>query len=197
MATEAFTPPTEHARSIEQRAIQIKTTYGYAPLEAIDPTDLARRMGVVVVSPTWLSRLPNSLRAVLLGAHRDAWSAGSIVIGGTTYVVLNPTHSRNRQSPTLMEELVHIALEHPKSILTRSNGISIRTCDRQVESEAYAVAVALLIPYKTLLDHLQSGGSLDSIPAMVPTSEQCRLYRIKKAGLWRAWTARSGNPPED
>jgi hypothetical protein len=79
---------------------------------------------------------------------------------------------------------VHVALGHPKSQLTTVDGVPLRTCQHEVESEAYAVATALLMPYRSTFNHLNDGGTVETIPAMVPVSSECRAYRTKMAGLW-------------
>jgi Zn-dependent peptidase ImmA (M78 family) len=114
-----------------------------------------------------------------------------MTVDGITFVLLNPTHSETRRSPTLAEELVHIALGHPPSKLTVVGGVATRTCQHDVESEAYAVAVALLVPYRSLFNHLNGGGLLGDLPTPVPLSLECLLYRVKTAGLWRLYKARS------
>ena len=86
------------------------------------------------------------------------------------HILIDPTHAETRRSWSLAEELVHIALGHPPSKLSVVSGIPTRTCEQDVESEAYAVAVALLLPYRTVFNHLNAGESLDELPAKVPVS---------------------------
>jgi hypothetical protein len=57
----------------------------------------------------------------------------------------------------------------------------VRTCRQGVESEAYAVAIALLLPYRTVFDHFNDGGEIATIPADVPISDEGRRYRVKIA----------------
>ncbi len=46
----------------------------------------------------------------------------------------------------------------------------MRTCQHDVESEAYEVATALLMPYQSTFNHLKQGGRMADIPAAVPVS---------------------------
>lgn len=142
-------------------------------------------MGVALVPGGWLFGLEESERRALLVDHGSAWSAGSITVNDRLHVLLNPTHSVERQSPTLAEELVHQALGHPASQLLVVDGTAMRTCQHEVEGEAYAVATALLMPYRSTFNHLKERGSVETIPAAVPVSAACRAYRTKTAGLWR------------
>jgi hypothetical protein len=180
-----FLPFTPKGKDIELKAIAIKKAHGYGPYDLIDPRELAQRMGVALVPEAWLDRLDPDHRQVVLVDHGSSWSAGSITVHERLHVLLNPTHSPERQSPTLAEELVHEALGHPASQLVVIGGTTIRTCQHDVESEAYEVATALLMPYRSTFNHLKEGGRMMDIPAAVPVSLACREYRTKRAGLWR------------
>jgi Zn-dependent peptidase ImmA (M78 family) len=142
-------------------------------------------MGVAVIAESWFDRLEADHRDELLVDHGRSWSAGSVVVDDRLHVLLNPTHSPERHSPTLAEELVHLALGHPVSQLLVVDGLPMRTCQHEVESEAYAVATALLMPYRSTFNHLNGGGRMEAIPAAVPVSDACRAYRPKMAGLSR------------
>lgn len=180
-----FLPFTPKGKAIELKAIAIKADYDYGPYDLVDPRELAQRMSVVIVSSTWFDGLDDALRRALLVDHGRSWSAGSITVDDRLHVLLNPSHTLERQSPTLAEELVHTGLGHPASQLMVVDGVTMRTCQHELEGEAYAVATALLMPYKSTFNHLHGGGSIDTIPAIVPVSEACRTYRTKTAGLWR------------
>ncbi|MBA3779977.1 MAG: ImmA/IrrE family metallo-endopeptidase [Chloroflexi bacterium] len=186
MASAYFLPLSANARAIEERAIQIKHAYGFSPYDLIDPVALADRMSVPLVDPAWLDQLPASVTDALLGPLAGTWSAGSLPVGGRLYVLLNPRHGVARQNITLMEELVHEALGHPPSTLTREGSIAIRTCRRAVEEEAYAVAAALLMPYRSTFNHLNAGLSIDSLPAGAEVSADCRHSgsRLPGCGGW-------------
>jgi hypothetical protein len=180
-----FLPFTPKGKAIELKAIGIKKANGYGPYDLIDPRELAGRMNVVVIPEAWLEGLEADHRRAVLVDHGSAWSAGSITVNERLHVILNPTHSVERQSPTLAEELVHRALGHPASQLQVVEGTTVRTCQHDVESEAYEVATALLMPYRSTFNHLKAGGSIATIPAVVPVSNACRSYRTKMTGLWR------------
>ena len=83
-----------------------------------------------------------------------------------------------------------MALGHPKSQLLTVGGVHVRTCQHDVESEAYAVAVALILPYRTVFNHIRAGEPVETIPSPVPVSVECRAYRTKVAGMWPTAQAR-------
>jgi hypothetical protein len=68
--------------------------------------------------------------------------------------------------------------------------VVIRTCQHDVEDEAYCVATALLMPYRELFNHLDAGRRLVDLPVPAPVSDECRIFRVKRAGLWKLYTAR-------
>jgi Zn-dependent peptidase ImmA (M78 family) len=185
-----FLPFTPKARAIEMKAIGIKRDHDIGAYEAVDPRDLAERMGVSIIPEVWIDSLDPEHRRQLVVDIGRSWSAGSLAVDGRTHVLLNPGHSPERHSPTLAEELVHVALGHPKSQLMIVDGVPMRTCQHDVESEAYAVAVALILPYRTVFNHIRDGNPVDTIPAPVPVSSECRAYRTKVAGMWRTAQAR-------
>jgi len=69
----------------------------------------------------------------------------------------------------------------------------MRTCQHDTEDEAYAVATALVMPYRDLFNHVNAGQPLADLPVPVPVSQACRVYRVKRAGLWRTYKARGAN----
>jgi hypothetical protein len=191
---QLFLPFATKGKAIELRAIEIKRRYGFGPYEAIHPIELANRMGAGIVAAEWFDRLPVDLRISVLGDHSRSWSAGSITVAGILRVVANPEHSEARRTITLLEELVHEALGHPKSQLVVQDGVAMRTCRHDVEDEAYAVAAALVMPYRDLFNHLNAGRPLSDLPVPAPVSDECRQFRVKRAGLWRLYIARQGHP---
>lgn len=185
-----FLPFTPKAKTIEMKAIGIKKGHGIGPYEAVDPRDLATRMGVEIIPASWVDTLHPDLYRQLINEIGHTWSAGSLVVDEHTHVLLNPGHSPERHSPTLAEELVHVALGHPKSQLMTVDGVPMRTCQHDVESEAYAVAVALILPYRIVFNHIRAGEPVETIPSPVPLSNECRAYRTKIVGMWPTALAR-------
>ena len=182
---------TPKAKAIELHAIKVKREHAYGPYDAVDPDELARRMDVIVIGEAWFDTLDAELRLALLEQHSKTWSAGSLPVDGRMHILLNPSHTVARRSASLAEELMHVGLGHPASTLLTVDGAPMRTCSQDVESEAYAVAIATLLPYPTVFNHLKSGGSIEDIPAVVPISPEARRYRVKIAGLWRMAQARA------
>jgi hypothetical protein len=185
-----FLPFTPSAKATERTAIAIKSDHAFGPYEAVDPFELAARMGVAVVDGSWLRSLPPELGGPALQEFGGSWSAGSISCDGTRCVLVNPTHNNSRQLLSLAEELVHESLGHPKSQIISRDGVTFRTCDHSIEDEAYSVAAALAVPYRPLFKHVNAGLPLESFSSGVPVSLEAVEFRVKRTGLWRTYRAR-------
>jgi Zn-dependent peptidase ImmA (M78 family) len=188
-----FLPFTPNGKKIELRAIDLKQRYDFGPYELIEPEALAERMGAAIIDDSWFDQLPQPMRDAALSTHQTRWSAGSITVDGTLFILANPMNADTRRSVTLLEELVHHGLGHPKSKLVSLDGTTIRTCQHDVEDEAYSVATALLMPYQPLFNHVNAGRALGDLRTLAPVSQACREYRVKRAGLWKTYLARGGN----
>jgi hypothetical protein len=186
-----FLPFAGKAKAIELKAIKVKQAHSYGPYDPVDPDELARRMEVAVIPEEWFETLDPKLRGQLLEQCEKEWSAGSLPVDGRVHVLLNPAHTIARRSASLAEELMHVGLGHPASTLMTVDGVPMRTCLQDVESEAYAVAIATLLPYRAVFNHIDAGGAIEDIPAIVPVSPDARRYRVEVTGLWRTAQARA------
>lgn len=186
-----FLPFSTQARADEERAIEIKGDFDYGPYEAVDPWEFAERAGIELVDGRWLlDQSPPRVRAHLLEDGRGRWSAGTLEVAGRSLTVLNPIHGPARQTASLVEELVHVALGHPPSRLELHDGLALRTCAHDVEDEAYRLGAAMVIPYRDLFNWINAGHSLDEFSAASVVSHEYLEFRVKRAGLWRLHQAR-------
>jgi Zn-dependent peptidase ImmA (M78 family) len=119
------------------------------------------------------------------GSH---WSAGTLIVNGKATVILNPTHDPVRQKATLAEELAHIIMGHPPSRIDPTTGL--RTYDGDVESEAYGVGGAMLMPYGQLFPLCKHAVPLTQIAARFALSIAFTNYRINRAGLRKMYEKR-------
>ncbi len=135
---------------------------------------------------------PDTARSLFV-EHGDQWSGvglGESPDDGMSLILLNPSHAMTRRRATLMEEIVHIVLGHPKSTLFRASGATEwkRSHDGGVEDEAFTVGAACLLPYPELfraVNHAHEAAT--AIAARIGVSEQCVEFRIKRAGLSRVY----------
>ena len=200
-----FLPFTPQGERTELAAIRIKRHLGLPPDAAVDPFAVlpdvpARLIDVSLLDPA------------LLADHVDGWSGIGFgwLPSGAELIGLNPTHTETRQRATLMEEIVHIVLDHPKTTLTVSSGAvtvrpftssapdalpsrgdtrataraSARTFTTSVEDDAYNIGAACVVPYRPLFDavHMRHEHAT-TIAERFRVSPELITYRIKRAGL--------------
>jgi hypothetical protein len=155
----------------------------------LEPFEIAGRMdGVEVLDrPAVVAVIGESCAGKLFGCFRDAWSGFVLPVGGRHLIVVNDTHPATRQRATLTEELFHIVLGHrPSEIyVCPATGLLRRAYAPGVEREAYGSAAAALLPYATLRDLLQAGGTIESIAESFGVSVPLVEFRMKVTKLWR------------
>lgn len=93
-----------------------------------------------------------------------------------------------RQRATLGEELAHIVIGHPPSHIDPTTGF--RTYDGDVESEAYGVGGAMLMPYGQLFPLCRRAVPMTHIAARFGLSVAFTNYRINRAGLRKMYEKR-------
>lgn len=206
-----FLPFTPNGKATECAAIAVKRHLGLQSDAAVDPYDVlpdvpARLIDVSAFDPA------------LLLDHAQDWSGigfGCIGPDGEELIGLNPTHSAKRQRVTLMEEIVHIVLDHPKSALTVcSAGVTVgsligavssaltksrpvrassRSYSSAVEDDAFNIGAACIIPYRRLFDSVHTRREhATTIAAQFNVSDDFVVYRIKRAGLSKIYRKHHG-----
>jgi transcriptional regulator with XRE-family HTH domain len=123
--------------------------------------------------------------------RRDAggeWSAMSVPLDAedeTWAVLLNDSHTVERQRVTVLEELWHILLGHKLTKIARVADAYGRTYDKTEEHDAYYLASATLLPKAAIIDAVSKNRSSEQIARVFGTSSELVDYRIKRLGLWR------------
>jgi len=137
---------------VERQGQSLRRRLALAPLAKLDPFELAKVMGTIVMAPSEIPGLDPVCEMQLLTTDSDAWSAGSLKLpNGGVRIVLNPNHPRTRKCATLMEELSHVHLGHtPTQLILIDGGPAIRTFKKSYETEAYWVGSAALLPRPVL-----------------------------------------------
>ena len=117
----------------------------------MNPELLAEKMDVGLHTPNDVKQLPRDMLTNLLEEDSENWSAGTMILdSGKSFIIYNPNHSETRKRATLMEELTHLHLEHQPSEFVRYDGFAFRTHIKKVETEAYWVGSAALVPRHVL-----------------------------------------------
>lgn len=164
--------------------------------QRLDPFALARFAKLLVATFAEIEpHLTPETRAHLIGDGKDKWSGGAAsqtLPDGRKLIILNPTHGKNRQNATLMEEICHVFLGHKPSRLAikkrGKNGETIaRDYNEAIEEEAYSTGAAALAPYTALFRMVNDGRTSQEIARHFDVSRALVEYRIKVSRLWDAY----------
>jgi hypothetical protein len=166
---------------LERCALAAKLCFGMPVGAPLDPWAAAANVGVTVLGEAFFATLSDEERHEIFDYGGKHWSAGTLLADGKAMVFLNPTHDLVRQKVTLAEELAHIVLGHPPSTLDGATGV--RTYDTDVESEAYSVGSAMVLPYQPLFNCVRGGLTEAAIAARYGVSTRFVLARINRCGL--------------
>ena len=193
-------PPTQKGRHHEVRARALREFAGLRrDDQRLDPFKLAQYAKLFVASFDQIEPLlTEETRAHLTGSGKDAWSGGAAshtLPDGKKLIILNPTHGRNRQNATLMEEICHVFLGHKPSRLSverrdKHGRIIARDYNESIEEEAYGTGAAALVPYTALRRMVESGRSSREIARHFYVSPALVEYRIKVSRLWATYQER-------
>ncbi|MDQ3633918.1 MAG: ImmA/IrrE family metallo-endopeptidase [Acidobacteriota bacterium] len=196
-------PPTRKGRDYEIHAIGLREFAGLQrDDERLNPFELARYAKLLVAPFEQIEPfLTEDTKEYLLNKGRDRWSGGACsqpLPNGRKLIVLNPTHTKNRQNATLMEEICHVFLGHKPSRLAikkrNKNGELIaRDYNAIVEEQAYSIGAAALVPYSALKRFVEEGKTSREIAEHFNVSYQLVEYRIKVSRIWKKYLDVQGN----
>lgn len=172
---------------LEETAERFRTDLGLSHDEPLDSLRIeVDGAQVIPVGKT------NHLDARIISQlRRDAggeWSAMSVPLDPENEnwaVLLNDSHSVERQRVTVLEEFWHILLGHKLTKIARVAEAYGRTYDKTEEHDAYYLASATLLPKTAVIDAVSKKRTSEQIAAMFGTSSELVDYRIKRLGLWR------------
>lgn len=196
-------PPTRKGRDYEIHAIGLREFAGLQrDDERLNPFELAQYAKLLVAPFEQIEPfLTEDTKEHLLNKGRDRWSGGACsqpLSNGRKLIVLNPTHTKNRQNATLMEEICHVFMGHKPSRLAikkrNKNGELIaRDYNAIVEEQAYSIGAAALVPYSALKRFVEKGKTSREIAEHFNVSYQLVEYRIKVSRIWKKYLDVQGN----
>lgn len=196
-------PPTQKGRHHEIRALGLREFAGLRyDHQRLDPFRLARFANLFVASFDEIEPLlSEETRQHLTGDGKELWSGGAAshtLPGGEKLIILNPTHHRNRQNATLMEEICHVFLGHKPSRLAvetrnKDGKVIARDYNHAIEEEAYSTGAAALVPYTAIKRMVAEGMTSQQIARHFAVSRALVEYRIKVSRLWGEYRSRQGH----
>lgn len=170
--------------------------------ERLNPFDLARYAKLLVASFEQVEPfLSKETKDQLLGTGKNSWSGGACsqpLPDGRKLIVLNPTHTKNRQNATLMEEISHVFLGHKPSRLAiktknKDGKVIARDYNAEIEEQAYSIGAAALVPFSALKRFVEMGKTSREIAEHFNVSYQLVEYRIKVSRLWQDYLSIQGD----
>jgi Zn-dependent peptidase ImmA (M78 family) len=189
-------PPTQKGRHHELRAQGLREFAGLRrDEEKLDPFSLAKYARLLVVRLDEIEGLSPAAVEELTQTNKDRWSGGAAsatLPDGRKLIILNPTHGKNRQNATLMEEICHVFLGHKPSRLAikkrdRKGNILARDYHDEIEEEAYGTGAAALVPYAGLKKMVEQGKTSAQIARHYNVSRALVEFRIKISRLWETY----------
>ena len=192
LSIEELLPPTAKRRVHERIALKIREFAGVAIDQVLNPWELAPYVKLKVMNIRDVQGLSEDAKRQLLRMDGKGWSGGASrpLPNGWRLVFLNPTHGRERQAATLMEEVCHVILGHSPTRLRTEHSdeqINFRNFDENQEEVAYAVGAAALVPYFALKHAVQAKLPSDKIARRFAVSRELVEYRIKVCRLWEEY----------
>lgn len=168
----------------ERIALQARLDMNLTPMAAVDPWAYSESLGVVVLAFNALKLTQNHCDQLLI-KDEESWSGLTLKEGGTHFVVVNPSHTVERQRNTLVHELSHIQLGHvPGRVDISASGLMLLSDypDDQ-EQEADWLAGAILLPRDALHHHRSRGLTSSKIAALYGVSQQLSDWRLRMTGV--------------
>ena len=169
----------------ERTAASIRRDLGLSMTQPLDPTALAKYLGIRLINPEDLVGLDLEVRTQLLETDPSGWSAATLVLGPKTIVIYNPRNSKGRQASDIIHELAHVMLGHePSQVVFSEDGqMATRTFDQKQEDEANWLGWALLLPRDALIAARRARLATPQIAAQYGVSEKLVGFRLQMTGV--------------
>lgn len=172
---------------LEQTAERFRADLGLSPDEPLDSLRIEVQ-GVSVIPIGKTNCLDTQTVRHLRGNAGSEWSAMTVPLDSDNEswaVLLNDSHTVERQRVTILEEFWHILLGHKLTKIARVAEAYGRTYDKTEEHDAYYLASASLLPKAAVTAAVSKNCSSEQIARLFGTSLELVNYRIKRLGLWR------------
>lgn len=191
-----FLPFTPAGKQTELDAVKVKAHLRFSPYVSIDPYEVLPLVPARIITPEECRLFSDETRTALLGSNSDDLSAVALFrspASGEWLIHVNPCHDIHRRRASLMEEIVHIVLDHPQTEILLDERARRQTYDKGVEDEAFNVGAACIIPYRALFNAVkQNRTAIPELAQQYNMSEQYIVYRIKRAGLSNIYKSNVG-----
>jgi Zn-dependent peptidase ImmA (M78 family) len=143
----------------ENAARSYRREMGQPPDSALDPRQLAKKLGIDVIVVANVIGLEEVHKVRLTNGEGHAWSAATLRDGKRSLIIVNEGQAVVRQNNSIAHEIGHIALEHkaPRMIMLEGGLMVMADYDAVMEQEATIFAGAVLAPREALLGLISKG----------------------------------------
>lgn len=183
----------------ENEALRLRVEMHLAKNAALPARSLANHLEIPITTPAEIGVDAQTLQE-LLGNSTSRWSAVTLYLRNTPFVLFNPTHSEQRQESDLMHEFAHILCKHPpqKVVVGGLFPFPIREYDTEQEEEADWLGATLKLPREALMRAIQQGFSDERLAEEFKCSVPLARMRKNRSGVkvqldrQKAWRAARG-----
>ena len=169
----------------ERAAASLRKDMGLPLWGTLDCRRLANHLGVMLFSPRQIVGLPLEILKQLSKIDPWGWSASTLEVQGSTFVIYNTRKSLGRQASDIVHELAHLILgHHPAIVVFSEDGqLAIRSFDEKQEDEANWLAWTLLLPRDALIAARRSGMLAAQIATEYGVTETLVNFRLRMTGV--------------
>lgn len=185
-----MTLPRGFKADAERHAERVRHELGLADNAPVEPADLARLAGAVVVSAATL--IDQTRLDELERIQAYAFSAATFDVAGRTFIVTNPLRSEGRLASDVAHEVAHLVLGHQLSEVREVAGMAFRTCKPDEEEQATTLGGTLLLPRPLLMAAARRGDSPTEIADRFGVTVDLARWRYNTTGVLRQ--VRSARP---
>jgi Zn-dependent peptidase ImmA (M78 family) len=180
----AFELDAEFRDYAEKLALRRRAELGLTEHDRLEPRDLAEDLDVQVFELTGFPGLRPEHQAELQAPETRIVSAVTVVRDGRALIVVNDTHTPERQTNSLAHELAHLLLGHePGNAL---DALGNRIWPARDEAEADWLAACLLVPAAALRAALRTHGTQQACARHFGVSDELMRWRCNVNGLRHA-----------
>ena len=170
----------------ERVAQTLRDELGLESADPVDPLELAKILGIEILTPHGVPGLPSEVLEQLLQVDPWGWSALSLKLpDGRFLLIYNPRKSSGRQASDIIHELAHFILDHkPATIILSPDGeLAMRSFDPKQEEEANWLGWCILLPRDALLKSRRKGLEIGDIAKHYGVTESLVRFRLNKSGV--------------
>ncbi|TDU69448.1 uncharacterized protein DUF955 [Prosthecobacter fusiformis] len=168
----------------EKEALRLRSEMQLSEDATLPARGLAQHLKIEIATPPEIGVDEKTL-GVLLGPGTSRWSAVTLYLHKTPFVVFNPTHSEQRQESDLMHEFAHILCKHSPTKVLVGGGFPfpIREYNKDQEEEADWLGATLKLPRNALLSAVKKGLTDEELAEQFKCSVPLARMRRNRSGV--------------